>query len=207
MKLCTLSVGTALEHPYQSGMVSSAILKHPTLEPLKLTHLGLVGDQQVDTKHHGGPDKAVCVYALEHYMFWAERLGRELPVAAFGENFTVMGLTEEQVCIGDVYRVGTATVQVTQPRQPCFKLAMRHGIKDFAVQVEETGFTGFYLRVLQEGTVQTGDPFELVQKGEIPVQEVNRILHHDKKDSVGIGRLVQDPFVADALKKQLAKRL
>ncbi|MFC5598427.1 MOSC domain-containing protein [Deinococcus cellulosilyticus] len=207
MILQTLSIGQAQEHPYQSGLVSSAIVKSSTSEPLQLTLTGLVGDQQADLRYHGGPDKAICVYPAEHYAFWKEKLGRELPVPGFGENFTTLGLLEAEVCIGDVYQVGEVRVQVTQPRQPCFKLAMRHGIKDLAVQVTESGFTGFYLRVLQEGTVQAGDAITLLEKGRITITETNRVIHVDRNDRAAIEQLLLEDALAATLRDGLQKRL
>ncbi|GGJ37037.1 MOSC domain-containing protein [Deinococcus roseus] len=206
MILQTLSIGQAQEHPYQSGLVQSAIVKHSTPEKLQLTFTGLVGDQQVDRRYHGGPDKAICVYASEHYPFWNARLDRELPVPAFGENFTTQGLLESVVCIGDVYQIGGVRVQVTQPRQPCFKLAMRHGIRDLAVQVTGSGFTGFYFRVLEEGLVQAGEPITLLEKGQITIAEANRVMHVDRQDLAGIERLLQEPALSEAWQKELGKR-
>ena len=156
MRLHALSIGTAQDHPYLKTTVSSAIAKRQIHQSLQLTPTGLAGDQQVDTRHHGGPDRAICVYPLEHYAHWNGLLERELELPAFGENFTTVGLLETEVCIGDVYQIGEVQVQVTQPRQPCFKLAMRHGVKDFPVLIVDAGFTGFYLRVLKTGEVRAG---------------------------------------------------
>ena len=118
---------------------------------------GLRGDQQADTRHHGGVDKAVCVYAAEHFAHWQRLEGlHDLGPGGFGENFTTLGLLEAEVCIGDVYRVGEARVQVSQPRQPCWKLARRWRVKDLTAQVEQTGRTGFYFRVLRHGWVDSG---------------------------------------------------
>lgn len=207
MILQTLSIGQAQAHPHQSGTVSSAIVKQPTSEPLRLTLTGLAGDQQADLRYHGGLDKAVCVYAAEHYPFWKEKLGRALPLPGFGENFTTVGLLEDEVCIGDVYQIGEVVVQVTQPRQPCYKLAMRHQIKDMAVQVTESGFTGFYLRVLKPGMVQAGAEITLLEKGRLTIAEANRVMHVDRQDQQGIARVLQEPALSEAWRETLGKRL
>lgn len=207
MILQTLSIGQAQAHPHQSGTVSSAIVKQPTSEPLRLTLTGLAGDQQADLRYHGGLDKAVCVYAAEHYPFWKEKLGRALPLPGFGENFTTVGLLEDEVCIGDVYQIGEVVVQVTQPRQPCYKLAMRHQIKDMAVQVTESGFTGFYLRVLKQGMVQAGAEITLLEKGRLTIAEANRVMHVDRQDQQGIAMVLQESALSDAWRETLGKRL
>ncbi|HEY8491124.1 MAG TPA: MOSC domain-containing protein [Dehalococcoidia bacterium] len=144
---------------------SSAIFKESVAGPVRLGRTNLEGDRQADGKNHGGPDKAVLLYAAAHYPAWREELGLpSFPYGAFGENFTVAGLTEETVCIGDVYAVGQAVVQVSQPRQPCWKLAYRWRIKDLTARVERTGRTGWYARVLREGRVQAGDALTLLER-------------------------------------------
>ena len=159
-QLVSLNTGRPALLPYRGRQVETSFVKVAVPDSLWLGYAGLAGDEQADKQNHGGLDKAVCVYALEHYPYWEEWLGTKLPEAAFGENFSTTGLTESEVCIGDVYRVGNATVQVSQPRQPCYKLAARHGIKELALWTEETGFTGFYLRCPEPGEVRAGDEFQ-----------------------------------------------
>jgi len=150
-----------------------------------LGYQGLRGDQQADRRYHGGADNAVCVYAVEHYPTWREALKLpEMTHGAFGENFTVKGLLEDEVCIGDVYQIGEARVQVSQPRQPCWKLARRWRIKDLTAQVEQNGKTGFYFRVLQHGWVEAGDHVELLERlfPELTIAHANDVMHHRKED-------------------------
>jgi MOSC domain-containing protein YiiM len=170
---------------------------------------GLAGDVQADLRVHGGPDKAVCVYPTEHLAHWSERLGRRLAPGAFGENFSLVDLLEGDVCLGDVYRVGSALVQVSQPRQPCYKLATRNGEPAFALWVQESGRTGFYFRCLEPGQVQVGDVIMLVERTapECTVLEVNRVLHRDKHDRVGVDRLLARPELAASLRRTLERRL
>ena len=125
MKIIAIHVGSVETCHYQDKKVLTAALKHP-VEFAQLTLSGFEGDEQADRVHHGGADKAVCVYAADHYAFWERIWGRPPGMCAFGENLTLTGALEEAICIGDIFRVGGATVQVTQPRQPCSKLAARH---------------------------------------------------------------------------------
>jgi MOSC domain-containing protein YiiM len=166
----------------------TGFFKTPVSGPLFLRTVNLDGDGQADLVNHGGPDKAVCAYPAGHYDAWRRELGLpEMPFGGFGENFTVGGLTEAEVCIGDVWRVGGALVQVSQPRQPCWKLARRWRIKDLPGRVVETGRTGWYFRVLQEGAVSLDLPMTLVERP-VPhwsVGRANRVMHHDKSD-VGV---------------------
>lgn len=202
-----LSVGRPA--PLPETMVLSAIRKAPVEGPVHLSQLGFAGDEQADLKHHGGPDKAVCVYAFDRYAYWENRLGRPLNPSAFGENLTVEGLTEADVRIGAIYRVGGALVQVAQPRIPCFKVNRKFETEGVMEHVMETGFTGFYLRVLEEGPVQAGDRFELVERNpEAPtVQRANEILYHEPENREGMEMLLATPAFAPAWLQSIRKRL
>src|SRR5262249_32761236 len=140
---------------------------------------------------------------------WSERLGRRLEPAAFGENFSVVELLEADVCLGDVYRVGTALGQVSQPRQPCYKLATRNGEPRFSLWVQEAGWTGFYFRCLEPGDVQAGDAITLVERSApgCSIVEVNRVLHRDKQDRAGIERLLAVAALAERLRHTFEGRL
>lgn len=208
-RVVSLNVGRPGPLPYRGKSVRSGFVKPPVSEALWLSKTGLDGDEQADLRNHGGPEKAVCVYPLEHYPYWEGRLGRVLGPASFGENFSTEGLTEDRVCIGDVYRVGGAVVQVSQPRQPCFKLAARHGFPQLALWVQETGLTGFYFQVLEEGEVVAGDGISLVQRPATTVRlaEANRVMHHDRRDVAGIERLLEAPGLSANWRRTFEKRL
>lgn len=173
-----------------SGPITTAFVKDPVAGPVALRTLGLDGDSQVNTRYHGGPDRALCVYPGEHYAHWAERLGRSLPPASFGENLTTRGLLEDEVEIGGTYAVGDAVVQVSQPREPCHKLAGRHGVGQLAAWVKRSGRTGFYLRVLEEGVVSPGDAILPVSRpaAGVTVAELNRVTYRDRRDLEGLER-------------------
>jgi len=208
-RLVSLNVGKPRPLIQRNKSVPSAIFKSPVLGSLQLGGTGLEGDAQANLEDHGGPEKAVCVYPLEHYRYWAARLGRELGPGAFGENFSTEKTLEPDVWIGDVYRVGSATVQVSQPRQPCFKLAARHGVKELALWAQEAGFTGFYLRCLESGEVRAGDDIVLLERPtqSVNIAEANRVMHHDKHDAVGIERLLGIPELSVSWRRTLEKRL
>jgi MOSC domain-containing protein YiiM len=141
---------------------TSAIWKESVRGPVRLDQHGLVGDGQADRKHHGGPWRAVLMYPAEHYARWREEWGREdVHPGGFGENLTVSGLDEFSACLGDRYRIGEVRLEVTSPRTPCHILARRHRVKDLAVTARDTHRHGWYLRVLEPGVIEAGQPIEL----------------------------------------------
>lgn len=185
---------------------TTGFYKQSVTDRIWLGYEGLRGDQQADRKHHGGADKAVCVYAAEHYPAWRQSLTMPgMEHGAFGENFTVRGLPETDVCIGDVFQTGDALVQVSQPRQPCWKLARRWRIKDLAAQVEQNGKTGFYLRVRQHGWVEAGARFELVERPfpMLTITHANQVMHHRKQDFVAALELAACPLLSATWKDSL----
>lgn len=152
--------------PYTRKGSLSGILKTPRHE-VSVTKMGLVGDEQGDRRVHGGPEKAIHHYPYDHYSAWARELG---PLAvlqkpgAFGENLSTLGWTEDTVCLGDCFQVGTVTLQISQGRMPCWKLNDRFAVKDMSLRVQQSGRTGWYYRVLEGGTLVTGDRIELVER-------------------------------------------
>ncbi len=143
----------------------SGIFKTEVCGPVWLGKCNLDGDAQADLSVHGGPHKAVNVYPSEHYPYWKQEFAmHDMPYGAFGENFTTRGLREDEVCIGDVFKTGDAVVQVSQPRQPCWKIDRRWGVKDFSLRVKQAGKTGWYFRVLQEGYVEAGNAIVLLER-------------------------------------------
>lgn len=158
MKIAGIAIGGIEEIPYRGKKVKTGIFKKPVSEPLFLNREGLEGDIQVDLKNHGGPDKAVYAYSLENLRYWSQlRNEPDYEPGHMGENLTLEGLDDHAVCIGDQFRIGAAVVEVTQPRVPCFKLGIRMQKPQFVGEFLTSGRTGFYLRVIQEGRIQTGD--------------------------------------------------
>lgn len=209
MNVKSLHIGLPTEALHRGKPVMTGIFKRPVTGPVRLTATGFEGDGQADLIHHGGPDKAVCVYAAERYPYWNDSLGGVWTDGSFGENMTVEGLPEEQVCVGDTFAVGTAVVQISQPRQPCFKLAMRYELPDLPLLVQQTGYTGYYFRVLQEGVVSAGDAMKLLKPhpAQMTVAAANLIMHIDKENETAIRRLLQVNELSASWRTTLLKRL
>jgi len=188
----SLNIGLPKKETFHGREITTAICKTPVFGPLNLTADGLENDGVGNLNYHGGLDKAVCVYSRNHYPYWEELLRIKLPEAAFGENLTVSGLFENEVCIGDIYEAGTALLQVSQPRQPCGTLSLRYGRDDMITLVRDSGLTGFYFRVLRTGRVKKGDQLQLKEKDRnfITVAFANNIYHHRKTDCEGIERVL-----------------
>jgi MOSC domain-containing protein YiiM len=163
VEIVSLNVGLPREVAWRGRIVRTGIFKAPVSGSLRARASGLEGDGQADLSVHGGRDKAVYAYPAEHYGFWREVLPEtELGWGAFGENLTTRGLREEEVHIGDRFRVGSAELAVTQPRTPCFKLGLRHDRPGLVKQFLRSGRSGFYLAVLVDGAVEAGDRIERV---------------------------------------------
>lgn len=160
------SVNVGIARPYRRGerVWQSGIVKEPVAGSVDLEATGVVGDEQADLENHGGADKAVLAYGASRYPQWNEDHGLPASPGGFGENLTIAGHTEETACIGDTLSVGTSLLQVTQPRLPCWKLAERWGRPDLIRLVEETGWSGWYLRVLEPGSVAAGDTVTLLDR-------------------------------------------
>ena len=169
MRVVSINVGRPREVQWRGKMVRTSIFKAPVPGRVRVTSLNVEGDEQSDLSVHGGRDMAVYAYPSEHYAFWRQELpGMELPMGAFGENLTTVGLLEDAVHIGDRFRAGSVELVVTQPRMPCFKLGIRFGRPDIVKRFLRSGRTGFYLAVLREGEAAPGDAIERL--GEDPAR-------------------------------------
>ncbi|WP_436664141.1 MOSC domain-containing protein [Alicyclobacillus acidoterrestris] len=172
---------------------STAFYKEPVNRPVIVERGGIEGDAQADRKHHGGADKAVLVYALEHYRTWAAEYPHlSFSPGGFGENLTVAGLNEETVCVGDAYRIGNVLVEVSQPRTPCWKISERWQASSLTDRVRQTGRTGWYVRVRAPGVIAAGDALELVDR---PHPDLSLSLLND----LLFGRVQKTKAVLDAL--------
>ena len=212
----SLQIGRPAEHTSQikDGREAewvSSIWREAVTGHVHLSRTDLVGNAQADLKNHGGPDKAVCCYSAEHYPDWRSLLGfseEEFGHGAFGENFTVTGLTEDAVCLGDIYTVGTATVQVSQPRMPCWKVGRRWERPDLPGEMTQTGCTGFYLRVLEEGEVGAGDALTLEDRPlpKCTVAYLNAALYVHKNNQAQDEELSRLPLLAEAWRRTFRRR-
>ncbi|AIE79478.1 MOSC domain-containing protein [Bacillus anthracis] len=208
-QLLSLNIGLPKEVTYGGKVIHTGINKKQVKEPVYLSFVKFNGDGQADLVHHGGVDKAVCVYTGDHYPYWEKELNQDLVYGAFGENITVSGMREEDVCIGDMFELGQAIVQVTQPRQPCFKLAKKYNIPKLPLYFQETGYTGFYFRVLKEGWVSSVDTLKRLQsdpKG-VSVAFANRIMHKEKQNVEGVKRILEVNALSSSWRKSFEKRI
>lgn len=178
MRIVSVNVSLPRNVEHAGRTVRTGIFKEPVAGRAMLGRLNLTGDGQADLENHGGEHKAVYAYPVEHYDHWRDELGRhDLVPGQFGENLTVVGLTEETVNVGDIFRMGDAVVQVSQPRSPCFKLGIRMGLPDFPKRFLRSGLVGFYLRVLEEGLVGADDAVVRERAGpaDLTVRAVNEL--------------------------------
>jgi MOSC domain-containing protein YiiM len=178
MKLVSVNVGLPRKVAWKGKTVSTGIFKEPVNDRVMVRSLNLDGDKQADLTVHGGLEKAIYAYPLEHYDYWRGELpDTELTPGIFGENFTVTGLREEELNIGDRFQIGSVKLMVTQPRVPCYKLGIRFGRPDMVKRFLASRRTGFYFSVLQEGEVGAGDTLELLSRDDhnITVADITQL--------------------------------
>lgn len=208
------SILTGIAKPLARGR-DSAIDKKPVSGPVHIGLTGLTGDEQADTEKHGGPEKAVHIYSRDHYAAWLAELSS--PVArdilqkagAFGENISVSGLSEQEVCIGDIWQAGSAVLQVSQGRQPCWKLNERFAIPDMSSRVQDSGRTGWYFRVLEPGSVDSNS--SLVLRDRLhetwSIARIAHIFYHDRMNMTALETLADIPELAESWRKLIQRRL
>lgn len=194
-----------MERQWETG-----IFKEIVTDKLWLGETGLIGDEVGDLKHHGGPDKAIFAYPIKHYEYWKKELDiAEMGIGAMGENLAVVHMDEHSVCVGDTYQFGDAVIQVSQPRQPCWKPARRFRIKDFALQIQNTGKTGWYYRVVKEGYVQGSLELTLLERPfpQWTIAKCNEVMHVKKDDLKLAEELANCHLLAENWKRTLNNRL
>ena len=194
MKIISVNVGLPRLVMRNGEPVSTGIFKEPIAGRVMMRTLNLEGDRQADLSVHGGTSKAVYVYPAEHYDFWkGEFPEMDLPWGMFGENFTTTGLLETETNIGDKFRIGAAEVMVTEPRMPCYKLGIRFGRTDIIKRFLQSERTGFYLAVLKEGEVGSGDEFEPLAKDthDVRISDVTRLYTREKRSAALLRRAIE----------------
>ncbi len=202
--LGTEGASDPMERPWHT-----AAFKEPVEGPVWLGSTNLTGDGQADLRVHGGPDQAVLAYPAGHYPAWRRELGMpDLPYGSFAENFTVSDLTEEQVSIGDVYSVGETRVQVSSPRQPCWKNSRRWRIKDLSLRMQNNGRLGWYFRVINEGYVEKGLPLHLLERPypQWTIAYASEIMHRRREDLELTARLAACPALGASWRDRLSAR-
>jgi MOSC domain-containing protein YiiM len=213
MKVISLNVGLPREVMWRGSSVSTGIYKEPVDGRVALRRLNLDGDRQADLKVHGGAYKAVYCYPLEHYDYWKKELpDRELPMGVFGENFTLVGASEDSVHLGDRFQVGSAEVVVTQPRRPCYKLGIRFESDDMVRRFLASGRTGFYVAVTREGEVGAGDEMKVVSRDPngVSISEIVRLYtkkRYSRADAALVERAGQVEEFPDSWRQYLYERV
>ena len=210
MKLVSVNVGRTREVLYQKEMISTGIYKSAVEGRVIARGDGVEGDQQADLAVHGGIDKAVYAYPFEHYAHWQQVLDRDdFEHGQFGENLTLEGLLEDDVSVGDLLRIGEVTLQVSQPREPCSRLGIRMGDATFIKRFHQSRLSGFYLRVVEEGTLAAGDPVERIHRAEnsFTIAQLYGILHFGEGDAETIRRAANLPELAMAWREPLRQLL
>jgi MOSC domain-containing protein YiiM len=210
MKVLSVNVGLPREVFWRGKPVTTGIFKEPVVGRVPIRTLNLDGDRQADLRVHGGPDKAVYAYPSEFYESWLdERPELAFPWGQFGENLTTEGLRDEDVSVGDRFRVGTAELIVTQPRLPCFKLGIRMGRDAFVTEFLQRGLLGFYLAVAREGAVEAGDPIVALSRDPrgFMVTEIARLYARDRHDVEGLERAAKLDVLPESWRQYFRRRL
>ena len=199
-RILSVNVGTARKFQYRGRAAMSAIWKTPAVGRIAARGVNLAGDEQADREAHGGPDKAVYAYAVEDVRWWEKETGRSLTPGAFGENLTTEGIDVNDALIGEHWEVGTAVLEVSEPRMPCWRLAVRMNDDLFPRLFTEAQRPGSYLRIIVEGDVGAGDEIRLVDKPktDLTVRDVFRIYTRDRHEAE---RLLEVPQMSDAWKR------
>jgi len=209
-KLISINVGLPRVVISNGDPVSTGIFKEPVAGRVVLRTLNLDGDRQADLSVHGGPSKAVYAYPSEHYEYWRHELPEmKLPWGMFGENFTTAGLFEPELSVGDKFRVGSASLMVTEPRMPCYKLGIRFGRSDIVKRFLASERTGFYFAVLQEGEVGMDDPIELIEssKDSVKISDITALYTHEKHNTGLLRRAIEVETLPESWKSYFRHRL
>ncbi len=209
--ILSINIGLPRKIELDSGnSLSSGIIKTPVTGKIYLEEDRFQGDGCQATRIHGGGDKAVCGYFSKHYPFWENELSRKIEFGAFGENLTISELDEKTTFIGDVYGLGKAKIQCTQPRQPCSTLNKIFGLKEMACKIQTRGYSGLYFRVVQTGWVEPCSKLELLEKGneKFSVETANQLMHGDQTREWGtIQKIIEYPPLSDDWRKHFQKKL
>lgn len=207
-RILSVNVGQPRQVEVGNSLVLTSIFKSPVEGRVAVRPHNIEGDRQSDLTVHGGPSKAIYCYPREHYEYWRQQLpGMNLPYAVFGENLTTEGFTEDAVFIGDRFRAGSAILQVTQPRMPCFKLAIRFGRADMVKLFWNSGRPGIYFSIVEDGDLAAGDTIERVSKGReaVSVGDIVRLYRREETDPELLARALRSPL-SGSWKEELQER-
>ncbi|TWT12517.1 MOSC domain-containing protein [Planomicrobium sp. CPCC 101079] len=209
IEIKNLAVGLPELMKYGEGKEMKTAIRKKNIERVFLSKDKFHGDDVADLKHHGGPDRAVCIYPYEHYALWEKEFGKPLPTAAFGENVTATNMIEDTVFIGDIYRLGDALIQITQGRVPCHTIDRNLELTPLMKVMVKTGFTGYMCRVLEEGHVSAESTIELIEQHlqKVSVLYTNQVYFHEPRNIEGIQRILAVPELADEWRGKFEIRL
>ncbi|RLD74957.1 MAG: MOSC domain-containing protein [Bacteroidetes bacterium] len=209
MQIISTNLGKARTIIWRNKEVQTGFYKTPVNIPIYLGKNGVANDKVVDTKVHGGSDKASYLFSEKHYTYWKNLYpSLDWQWGMFGENLTILNLDETKIRIGDTFQIGEAQIQASQPRQPCYKLGVRFNTQKIVQQFVDYQHAGIYIRVLKEGFVKTGDKMELLEqnKNGITIKEIFRLLYSKEKEQNLAKFAVEDNFLAESCKKDLIRR-
>ena len=209
-KILSVNVSIPKEVEFEGQKVTTGIFKEPVEGRIKLRSFNLDGDKQADLTVHGGPDKAAYAYPIEHYQFWRGVYPNiEMPNGMFGENFTIQGLMENEVRVGDCFEMGSSKVIATQPRMPCYKLGIKFKRMDILGKFLASGRTGIYFKVLEEGEVGAGDSIIKVEKDPngVLISDIARMYTRDREDIDTMRRAVKVEALPEGWRNYFLKQI
>jgi len=208
MKIVSTNIAEPTGIEWRGQKIETGIYKYPVNSPIFLGKEDVVNDHVIDRRYHGGSDKACYLYSADHYSFWKSKYPNlDWQWGMFGENLTVIGLDESEIRIGDQLQVGDAVVQVSQPRQPCFKLGVRFGSQEAVSDFWELPYPGVYVRVLSEGSVKTGDEITLLKRDNdsLAVSQVFSIFRSNSENMDLIRKAIAEPYLANSCRRDIKK--
>lgn len=209
MKVVSLNVGEIRDVPWDGKIIQTGIYKQPVKGPIEVKGINIDGDNQGNRKTHGGVDRVVYAYPMEHYKFWKNQYPeKELPFGMFGENLTTEGLFENKVHVGDVFQIGTAEIMATQPRMPCYRLGIRFDDQKVMDKFLETDYCGIFFKIIQEGKLQADDEIKLLKTdpNEMSIVDIYYLMQN-KSDKDSINKSLKSEHLSENLKERFQKLL
>jgi len=210
MQVISTNIAQPTTIEWRGQEIQTGIYKYAVETPVYLGKEDVENDHVLDRRYHGGIDKACYLYSADHYPFWKSRFpGQEWKWGMFGENLTISGLNESEIHIGDRFQIGEAVVQVSQPRQPCFKLGVRFGDQSVVDDFWNSPFPGVYVRVLQAGNVQKGDELYLIDRNteSLSIKQVFSVFRLDRTNYELMRKAIAEPFLAESCRRDIQKIL
>jgi len=210
MQVISTNIAQPTTIEWRGQELQTGIYKYAVETPVYLGKEDVENDHVLDRRYHGGIDKACYLYSADHYPFWKSRFpGQEWKWGMFGENLTISGLNESEIHIGDRFQIGEAVVQVSQPRQPCFKLGVRFADQSVVDDFWNSPFPGVYVRVLQAGNVQKGDELYLIDRNteSLSIKQVFSVFRLDRTNYELMRKAIAEPFLAESCRRDIQKIL